>query len=176
MSIRFALPIFLRRRVIPHDDDITAPHGSGRNAPRLPVSPETIGRGKRTLANLWLENRPTISGEGAAPGEVAILLVGVRAVLLHIRVSPLEPLAAANIDVDPISAVSSVETWLRDVELPLAFSAESRVERRLRDRVREWLRSSRAVIARAKINLTREEFALDMTEAISGLLNLRFKV
>lgn len=72
--------------------------------------------------------------------------------------------------------MSSAETWLRDVELPLAFSAESRVERRLRDRVREWLRSSRAVIAWSKVDLAREELALDMTEAISGLLNLRFQI
>lgn len=72
--------------------------------------------------------------------------------------------------------MSSAETWLRYVEFPLAFSAESGVERRLRDRVREWLRSSRAVIAWSQIDLAREEFALDMTEAIRGLLDLRFEV
>ena len=72
--------------------------------------------------------------------------------------------------------MSAAAAWLRDVELPLAFSAESRVERRLRDRVREWLRSSRAVIAWAKIDLTREKLALDMAETIRGLLNLRFEV
>ena len=72
--------------------------------------------------------------------------------------------------------MNSAETWLRDVELPLSFSAESGVERRLRDRVREWLRSSRAVIAWSKVDLAREELALDMAETISGLLDLRFEV
>jgi len=72
--------------------------------------------------------------------------------------------------------VSAAAAWLRDVELPFAFSAESRVERRLRDRVREWLRSSSAVVAWSKVDLAREELALDMTEPIGCLLNLRLKV
>ena len=72
--------------------------------------------------------------------------------------------------------MSAAAAWLRDVEFPLTLRAESGVERRLRDRVREWLRSSRAVVAWAKVDLTREKFALDMAETIRSLLNLRFEV
>jgi hypothetical protein len=88
----------------------------------------------------------------------------------------LQPIGSADVDIYPIRAMSAAETWLRDIKLPLAFGAKSRIERRLCDLVGDRFRSSGAIIAWSKINLTREELALDMAKPMSCALQFCLKI